>query len=409
MTIDRFSYRQKKRLAKFAARSERIAQLATSFPLLFFALATRYGTEGQRRRALELVEQGRRLREVAAVMQLPMALRHAEPEMLTEKLPRGQLTEKAAARLVSFAKAHQASHGNAISVGFYGSRLYCDAFGVWLAHVCVSEWARLLGPMRAIAIYAWATNQKDDPGLGMGVEPWNPDLSPQTAYDRAREWGDRLERRCYFGEVPLEDHWMRTGSYGGYVIEPLLTYAAFEAEIKAMQNCLKHYAPRLANGNVRLYSVRRGADKIGTVEVVIDPNGSLWRSHFLGPRNTPVPDDAFKAVQTWWLEHKPWVGKPHGRHKTAERADSAFAQIADRYLKACGNSPELWSHYTFNSYLIDLELVARSGPAPTGYFQFEPVRRPASARKGGPERSAAGVPPAAGDNNPMQSTSEDQS
>lgn len=343
MSIDRFGYRQKKRLAKFAARSPRLAQLASSFPLLFFALATGYGTARKRALALRMVEDGCKLRDIAAVMELPMVLRAVPPALLREKLVTARFSDKNAAKLVSFARTAGPSQRNAIAAAFYGSRLYNDSFGVWLAHIAVCDRVIQLEAVRAIALYAWASHQTHDPEVCFGVPPWCPELSLETACSNARLWIDRQQWGGFYAGKPLEDRWMRPGCYDGFDIVPLLTMAELKAETAVMRNCLGSYAPRLIGGCTRLYGVRKDGTPIATAEIVLGRRNRLRLAQVKGPQNADVPREVLRAVHRWWSEHAPWTGVPHEAADSFDPADERFEHIVRRYLKDGGRRLDLWS------------------------------------------------------------------
>ncbi len=358
MSIDRFGYRQKNRLAKFAAGSPRLAQLASSFPLLFFALATGYGNARQRALALRMVDDGCKLRDIAAVMELPMALRRVVPAMLIEPLVVARLTDKGATSLASRALRAGPSQRNSVAVGFYGSRLYNEAFGVWLAQISVCDRVRELEAVRAVAIYAWASNQMDDPDVSLGVPPWVRELSLETACDNAREWINRLQWRRYFQGLPLKDHWMRPGSYEGFDIVPLLTMADLKAEIAVMRNCLAAYVPRLISGKTRLYGVRRGKDRLATVEVAHTGDDTLVMMQTKGPGNVTVSTAIFRAVEKWWSDHRPWKAVPHACSEDVAAAERVFIDIVRRYRAACNIGSGFWeSGVSLNGMESDLQTV----------------------------------------------------
>ena len=78
----RFCFRSRLAIYQAGARSARALQLAETFPVLAHRIYCQFPysvSRGQAKEAVDLIERGARLRDVAAVMGVPMALRNVEP------------------------------------------------------------------------------------------------------------------------------------------------------------------------------------------------------------------------------------------------------------------------------------------------------------------------------------------
>src|SRR5262245_27924252 len=84
--LARFPVPFRKRVHNCAGISDNVGQLAYTFPLLLHALATEYGPHEARLAAIQLIEQGRPLAEVAAALGLPVCLRSLPPEACRDRL-----------------------------------------------------------------------------------------------------------------------------------------------------------------------------------------------------------------------------------------------------------------------------------------------------------------------------------
>lgn len=362
MGIDRFVFavEHREQLASLSARSDRLAALASSFPLLFFALATGYGNDGETAQAIRMVEEGHDLKDVAAVLQLPMALKRVKPEMLTEALVRAQFTQEGAARLTRFAGRAGPTQSNGVAVAFYGSRLADDAFGVWLAQQCVCDRAHQLEAVRWIALYAWASNQVDDPGLNLAAQPWCPGFSFRMTFIEMQNWVHRLRWRPYFQGVALPDRWMHAGSHGGYDFVPLRTFADMQENVATLPNGLGWCADRLMHGTTRYYGVRRSGDVIATIEVVWNGMDGYCITGISGHPGQTLSPDANAAIDAWWSDHAPWRGARQELPLESPGPEQVFLDIERRYARARHIGGGFWrTPFTWSSYLPDLHALAR--------------------------------------------------
>lgn len=387
MSIERFvfAHEHQPALQRLAARSQPIAAVAVSFPLLFFALATGYGAARARERALTMIDAGRPLKAVAAVLQLPMALRHVRPELLTEPLVDAHFTPEGARWLARIATRAGPTQGNAVAVGFYGTRLAGDAFGLWLAEHSVCHRVRQLEPVRWLALYAWASHQRHDPALHLAAEPWTPELPFRPALMAMKQWTHRLRWQRFFAGMPVADAWMRGGTYGEYEIAPLLSFGDLCRAAQSLPQSVGWCAERLAGGTMRFYHVAREGQILGTVALVWDGMDRVCQCEILPDAAKHMPPDAEAAIARWWADHAPWQGTRQAWDGGLPEAD-VCADIVARYERARGIGPAFWQRpFTWDAHLTEFGELGRSMDLRDPFVQAWELGqlRPLPARAGG--------------------------
>lgn len=333
MSLERFAFENKDRLEACAALSGRVRQLAASFPLAFFALATCYGPQSARDKAVALTEAGFPLKDIGETLGLPFALRRVPPEALACALTPARMNSRQAQALVDRLHNKPELAPRTLAAAFYGARICRASFGTWLARPDIVQ--RLPDDMEAIrcvALYAWHSNQTDHWISHLARRPWCRTLSWTTALGHTKEWLRRLKFSVYFDGCPIHDTWVAGGRVNGFDIVPLVTTKDFIDEAEAMHNCLLDYADRLRANAVRLFSVRQNGARVGTVEIRCTLGGALLeKGQFCGPRNWRPPLQAQAAVEAWWTNQNlpPSSWRPPAPDRSYEER---FATILEPYL-----------------------------------------------------------------------------
>lgn len=301
--IKRFRRTYRRRLRKLANLAEPLADLVVSFPAAAFALVTEYGTVGQRHEAIKAVKQGLPLKRVAAALGLPFWMRKLPPEALVRHLP-AKLPQDAefGARLVGMVPMDVDKLGGWLAAVLEAHDA-CDAsFALWVARYPESlPPAYEADAVRLLGVYAWYSEQTGTAAGKLMLQRWNDRVSMKGAVARLQSWWVRLRQDIFLGENGVADPWLAGGSAAGYRIRPLLTMADLEAEAEAMSSCVMDYAWKMANGQCRLFSVRRGSARVATVEIGTHPlhAGIPVIAQLYGPDNEPAPDRVWAAVFTW--------------------------------------------------------------------------------------------------------------
>lgn len=376
-TLGHYPNSQRNRLQACAALSDRIAQLAQSHPLLFFALATAYGPAQARCEAVRLAERGSPLRNICAVMGIPYALRRITPAALGRPLTEAWFSERAGQLLASrIDRTASSSHRiKGLATAFYGARICDDRFGIWLADPRHAAALKGLGleQLRALALYAWSS--RPEAGLPSSVckRPWTAHMGWHTAVSEARLWVNHLKFYFYFGSTSIADGWAEAASVDGFEFVPLTRFDALIEEVAAMQNCLNGYADRLLANQCRLFGVRRDGFKIGTVEIQPRSPGSLRISEFRGPKNARMPFEAWHAAHAWIEQQRP----VNTSRFTAPHSPAWQHQWSDwiaHHAKMRKLQPEFWrTPPTLQSLAAELSIMR--GTRPTRYEEYDQLRR----------------------------------
>ena len=359
--LQRFGNRYRARLDACAALSPRIAQLSISFPVLFFALATRYGPIEHRRRAIYRAVDGFALADIAEALGLPLCFRHIPPEACLEALP--CVHWSAAANKQFDPHVPRQPHLAAPwLVAVSGAARTCnEEFACWL-----SRQTRLFegqspgtAALLPLALYAWHGQQ---PGLTPPLRtssPWSGQAGLRTAISRSATWLKSVKMEAALGSSDPIDPWLPASTYRGHSFVSLTTACALSEEAAAMHNCVDTYAWSIATNECRLFSVRRGGQRVATLEV---------RPHKLFDSYAPVqlkgPCNSDCVLELWHAASK-WIArcgcKPSDRPSTAcaLTADDRLHKMLAPYYLAMSARGDDAPRITFASLTVGMRLLYR--------------------------------------------------
>ena len=111
----------------------RLADLAVSFPLLFFMLASDSGSFGRRMQAARLAELGAPLADVADAYGLPLSLRRIPPEACSLRLPWVGWSRDAGPQLANHIPDATEKIASWLPPVFHAARLCDEHFAIWIA------------------------------------------------------------------------------------------------------------------------------------------------------------------------------------------------------------------------------------------------------------------------------------
>jgi PcfJ-like protein len=272
----RFRFCHRELIYRAGAKSRRALQLAEAFPVLALAvycLDTGYlwmgdfsfeeVTEVQYRKrvqeATDLVERGARLRDVAAVMKIPMALRRVKPgaahwavachkpewviSHMPDSLPRMRVW------LLAVDSAHQRAGSD---------------FAEWTArHVlqipCGSE-NELLSFLCDIADWVRASHGND--GHQFVVRPFKPTMSLRTVTRLSAEWHEAVASNLTGPQHTFPAPWFPAAAINGVEIIPIDNSANLYREGALMHHCIGTYADAVRGGHYCVYSIRRAPPRL---------------------------------------------------------------------------------------------------------------------------------------------------
>jgi hypothetical protein len=310
----RFAFHYRERIYRAAAKSRRALQLADAFPVLALAVygntAAHWVCEPDRytdiddvrakeKAASDLVERGARLREVAAVMQIPMALHRIKPgaahlavachnpwviSCMPDSLP----------RMRTWLRAVYHAH--------------CRAgpdFAEWTAghalQIPVENENEIHSFIEDLADWVRASHGND--GHQFVVRPFKPTMSLRTATKLSSEWHEAVACNLTGPQYAFPAPWLPAATINGVNVTPIVNSADLYREGAAMHHCVGTYAENVRAGHLYVYSIRRQGRHVATVSLM--RNGCDVRLHELrGPCNSPVPKQ-ISALVGRWLKRRP--------------------------------------------------------------------------------------------------------
>jgi hypothetical protein len=300
--IRRFDVSARRTVRRLLYSSPRFVDLANVFPGALYAIATRRGPAGKRRRATELIEEGAQLKEVARVLDLPSWLRRLPPEAFRRPIPDLPASEMFARRVVNQLPANPTEAALWLESSAFGTEACNEYFALWLAGQPVFNDAgdarRLFG---MLAAYAWFSGADGTRAHNLIVVSWRPEMAFDTAVCAAKSWLNRMRLVLQLRPGAILDSWLQPGEANGLTFVPLVEQSEILAESHAMQNCADQYADRLARDKCRLFSVRRKGTRVATLEIGPHPRetGVLAISQLKARHNMPASAEIWQAAHAW--------------------------------------------------------------------------------------------------------------
>lgn len=379
--LSRFPEAQRAVLAQFAADNPRLADLALTFPLLFFLLATT--APGPRRRddLIRLVVQGRQLSEVAKVAGVPLCLRRLPPEACEHPLDWVDWSAGTGRYLGNQIPADPVAAANWLAAVYSAARICEESFALWVGRCLVRSPALFLSAsngtpqldlLAPLAIHAWHSQHAESDLRWMAFTPWSPRMGLETAIVEARYFLNRLKLYAHFGRRPIADSWIERGTAGNFAFVPLLSFWDVMEERIDMRNCLDCYADKLARNESRLFGVRLKGRKVATLELA--PERRAERRPVIvqlkGPGNADVPVDIWHAAFAW-LAEAPRKPVPVADERSLGHADLELRTMLQPYFAATGLAPVSERYRMFAGFAaLDRAIVALAAKAGVGGWPF---------------------------------------
>lgn len=333
----RFTFRYRERIYRAGARSHRALQLTETFPVLAlniysdclisqpdWDMTLQAAAAEARSKAADLIERGARLRKVAAIMNIPMALRAIKPG--TAHLPSAVISCRPA--LLQFMP--QSSFRARIwlrAVGWADCKVGGE-FADWVAR----NVAQIPGNLDAVGarlsdIADWVragTWNNQPSGCELVVRPFTRQMSLQTVMKLSADWHEAVADNMSGPDAELPAPWFPAGRSGDYEISPIESLASLYREGKAMHHCVGTYGDAVRHGSLCVYSIRRNGEQVATLALVRNARG-VHIDQIRGPCNALAPDEVIAAVRRWLRAQKPLLlssqsifQKKHSRDFTDE-------------------------------------------------------------------------------------------
>lgn len=370
----RFVAPARREIRRLMRSSPRLADLSIVFPAAIYALASRRGTASERLTALSLVDEGAPLRVVARALDLPLWLRRLPPEAFREPIPplpgSETFTRRIAARLPTTPR-----NGAfwLASVGFAVNACHED-FALWLAEQRIFDEPG--SPERlfpVLAAYAWFSGATATRAHRLIVVPWRPEIAFDTALCAAKSWFNRVRLVLQLKEGVIADPWLHAGQANGFTIQPIVTNDAILAEAHAMQNCADQYAERVSLDKCRLFSIRRNATRVATME--IGPHqrepGMLAITQLKARHNMAAPVDVWQAAHAWMALQNGLKRLPSLAPPERPLDNTAWQALTGPYRDARAGAPWLAPTATLAAFAdldADLAELARRGGVSSWLF-----------------------------------------
>ncbi len=325
--LDKFSDAYREPIRQLCASSPAVADLATSFPGLLFALASGYGTAGERERCLAAITDGKPLKDAAAELGFAWWLRRLPAEAFTAPLSALPDSADFNRRIVNHVPTESWKAAGWLDRVQLTRELADDDVALWMAWRSKGV-PRLRDANRLILMCAWAWFSSRPGTLGASLvrQPFEATLGLRRALDESETWRKRAELAVALGDG-IQDTWFEAGQARGYDIVPLAQLPDFLSEAESMDNCLDQFAPQVHQRRTRLFSVRKAGKPVADLELAPhdeDPTMPMIEQ-LRGPGNRRAAPGVWQAVFTW-LSMQPT------RPLTANRASSAQARAAARLL-----------------------------------------------------------------------------
>ena len=298
---EKFSEAYREPVKRLCASAPAIADLATSFPGMLFALASGYGTQGARDRAIAAVVDGRPLKDVAAAFGLPWWLRKLPAEAFTTPLTSMPGSGDFARRIVNHVPTESWRSAGWLERVQLARELGGDDVALWMAWRSKGV-PRLRDTNRLVLLCAWAwfSQHPETEGYKLVRQPFETSLGLRRALDEAELWRKRLELAVALGDG-IADPWFGPAHVRGHDIVPLTRLEDFLAEAEAMDNCLDQFAPQVHVRRTRLFSIRKGSKHIADVELALDENNPCTPmvEQLRGPGNRSAAQGVWQTVFLW--------------------------------------------------------------------------------------------------------------
>jgi PcfJ-like protein len=258
-----------------------------------------------------LVDCGARLRDVAAVLNIPMALRHFKPgvaHLATEVFCQHP-------EFLNFLPATTHKQRIWLLVVNWAFNKVNPDFGRWAArHVPeipgrrqqevgsfisdLADWVRAEGPSRQFVI-----------------RPFRSSMSLNTVTTLSAEWHEAVAAAMDGPAATFPPPWYAAAKIGDFDIVPIDNSAALYREGAAMHHCVGTFTDAVQSGSLYVYSVRRDGQRVATLAIERDPTSTKAQlGQLRGPCNAQPPKALILAVQRWLRAQGPFpamnMGKP---------------------------------------------------------------------------------------------------
>ena len=360
--LARYDDRYQKSLVECAGVSERVAQLAHTHPVLFFALATKYGPLEERRAVVRLAVDGRPLSELSAAIGLPLCFRRLAPEACSKPLPYVRWSKDGNRLLAAHVPTDPAIAAAWLAGVQFAARACDETFAIWLAgqHTLFERRFVESHNLLPLAFFAWQSRYAHRVGVPSPPEPWLPCLSADAAILRTSDWLRALRDECSLGSGELAESWVPECEFEGFTFKPLTTIKSLKEEAAAMRNCVHTYGNVIAEGQCQLFSLQQQRRHVATIEIRPFNNGYVI-AQVKGQANANCDQGVWLLAALWLRKSKRRLIRPVVR-PPQRTANERLQEILLPYQRALlrDDDPCHLAGISFASLIVRLRsLVAR--------------------------------------------------
>ncbi len=286
--IARFPKRFQSDMADFAAEGREAADLILGYPAFAFALATRFGDEGDSETILEMLKAGERSKQLADLYGLPRWLRKLPPEAFVCLFPQGL------SRSDDFNRQMMGIVPTETNIAphwfFWVMHVWCltsEDFTLWLAKQPIFgrfykgdfQAQKLPCPdlLAPLMLYAWYCAQ----GLTEAMDvKWTKNIKFHNALQGAGDWINQCNMPNLYGlhhyyQKEMENKsvrqrqkpWIDKSVFEGYSFEPLTDYDALRDEGSVMEHCVLDYARFIERDLCCVFSIKDKKKPVATLEL----------------------------------------------------------------------------------------------------------------------------------------------
>lgn len=364
-TLARFSAEIRPAIARVAERDARLRDLAASFPALLhrFAVEPRSARSA---RAAAIVREGGSLKAAALAAEMPLWVRRLPPEAFgaaSPDLPGGAIFSIRVANVLPRSRSVAAAWLAAVAEA---ARWGDDGAALWAARECAAPEGLTAEEARLVALHSWFARRPATRGGALAGGRWSSMIGREAALERSRRWLERIDGFLALGAERAAP-WLDGGVADGFEFVAVADEGALDEEATAMRNCVRDYAWAIARDCERVFSVRRGGERVATLSVYFPEDAPFPQFEQLkGPENAPAPPEVWFAARSWLVSQaperpqiKPWGGD----------------------MRDPGRWSAVWRPWWLARRRFPAELPLRpSGVAFHALYGFRPYRRPRRRR-----------------------------
>jgi hypothetical protein len=367
--------------------SERYCQLLSTNPAGALAIASGYGNQRARSRALGLVREGRPAVQVAEALGIAYWFRHLPPEAFRSAMdlapvPLGEQHERHIAQFIPEDAADTAAWLDTVR---RAARAADGEFAMWVASRKLRWSSNFVAAMpELMGAFAWLSRSEPDKMQWLGVRPFSTDMSFDTALKAFDTFRVSVHTGVYQSRPAIVRAWLAAGEVDGFEFVPLLSMAALRSESALMHNCVPLYMIPMAEDRCRLFSIRRQGVPLATIEIrghECAPNvPSIIR--LLGIGNKHVGDEVWRAAYKWLAFQAEYrVPTAQSRDGGRQSPNEFWMNVFGAYLEAKGPSRLLRDRPSARTLASFTEVVERMRRAQQADGIAESVQRLAAQRR----------------------------